>query len=140
MRDDLMLRVEGVEGCLVGRLSGATDLSNAVRLEGQVRNVVELGERHLVLDLSETTFLNSAALAALVSAHHRATVLGGSIRLAGAKGPVRKMLAVTRLDEILEHHGDVAAAVAALSPDVTASARRRDGRAVDASLARCWSG
>ena len=125
MRDDLTLRVEGVGGCLVGRLSGATDLSNAARLEGQVRNVVELGERHLVVDLSETTFLDSAALAALVSAHHRATVLGGSIRLAGAKGPVRKMLAVTRLDEILEHHGDVAAAVAALSPDgdgVSASA------------------
>jgi anti-anti-sigma factor len=113
MRDDLTLRVEDAGGCLVGRLSGATDLSNAAQLEGQVRNVVELGERHLVVDLSETTFLDSAALAALVSAHHRATVLGGSIRLAGAKGPVRRILAVTRLDRILEHHGDLAAAIAA---------------------------
>jgi hypothetical protein len=53
-------------------------------------------------------------------------VLGGSIRLAGAKGPVRRILAMTRLDRILEHHGDVAAAIAAaLSPaggDVSRSA------------------
>jgi anti-anti-sigma factor len=113
MRDDLELRVEAVGGCLVGRLSGATDLSNAARLEAQVRNIVELGERNLVVDLSGTTFLDSAALAALVSAHHRAQVLGGSVRLAGAKGPVRKILEVTRLDVILDYHDDLPAAIAA---------------------------
>ena len=113
MRDELALRIEDVGGCLVGRLSGAADLSSAADLEGELRNIVELGERHLVVDLSKTTFLDSAALAALVSAHHRARVLGGSVRLAGATGPVRKILELTRLDVILDNHADVAAAVAA---------------------------
>lgn len=118
MRDDLALSVEDVGGCLVGRLSGAADLSSAAELAGELRNIVELGERHLVVDLSKTTFLDSAALAALVSAHHRARVLGGSVRLAAATGPVRTILQVTGLDVILEHHADVAGAVAAaVSPD-----------------------
>ncbi|HEU0214525.1 MAG TPA: STAS domain-containing protein [Jiangellaceae bacterium] len=118
MRDDLTLGVEAVGGCLVGRLSGATDLSSAAELEGKLRNIVELGERHLVVDLTTATFLDSAALAALVSAHYRARVLGGSVRLAGATGPVRTILEMTHVDRILEHHDDVAAAVAAaVSPD-----------------------
>jgi anti-sigma B factor antagonist len=113
MRDDLALSVEDVGGCLVGRLTGAADLSGAASLDGALRSIVELGERHLVVDLSKATFLDSAALAALVSAHHRARVLGGSVRLAGATGPVRKILEVTGLDMILQHHADVATAVAA---------------------------
>jgi anti-anti-sigma regulatory factor len=52
----------------------------------------------------------------MIVAYRRGQVLGHTLRLCGAHGQVRRVLDITQLDIVLEHHDDVGDAVeAALS-------------------------
>jgi anti-anti-sigma factor len=115
MGAELEFRSQELKGCVISRLAGEVDMTRAGDLEGHLCSVVEQG--HVVVDLSRVTFLDSTALGAMIVAYRRANVLGHSVRLAGATGPVRTMLETTRLSAVLEHHDDVGDAVEAALTD-----------------------
>lgn len=101
-----------VRGCKIAQPSGEIDMDNAPILEDRLGALVEQG--HTVLDLSGVTFLDSTALSAVIVAYRRAQARDHSLRLAGAKGWVRRILKITELDVVLEHHDEVDDAVDAL--------------------------
>ncbi|MGH8823502.1 MAG: STAS domain-containing protein [Jiangellaceae bacterium] len=105
------LRVRQLGGCMIARLAGEIDASNAVALGGHLSVLVEHG--HIVIDLSDVDFLDSMALGALITVHKRAVERGTSIRLAGASGITLRVLKITRLDVHLDHYEHVADAVEA---------------------------
>lgn len=98
----LQIRVQSMQGLAVVRLTGEIDLSNAARLQDQLILLVEQG--HVVVDLSEVTFIDSTGLSALIVGHRRATTAHTGLHLAGATGTVRRLLAMTQLDRHLSHH------------------------------------
>lgn len=110
----LQIQAQDLRGCVIARPVGEVDLSNASRLEGRLCALIERG--HMVVDLSQVTFVDSTALSAVLVAYRRGQVLGHTLRLSGAQGPVRRVLEITQLDVLLEHYDDVGDAVeAALS-------------------------
>jgi anti-anti-sigma factor len=111
MGAELEFRSQELQGCVISRLVGEVDMTRAGDLEGHLCSMVEQG--HVVVDLSRVTFLDSTALAAMIVAYRRANILGHSVRLAGAVGPVRTVLETARLDVVLEHHDDDGDAVEA---------------------------
>jgi anti-sigma B factor antagonist len=114
MGAQLEIQAQDLRGCVIARPAGEVDLSNAAALEGRLCGLIERG--NLVVDLSQVTFIDSTALSALIVAYRRGQVLGHTLRLAGASGPVLRVLEITQLDVVLEHHDDVGDAVeAALS-------------------------
>lgn len=115
------------EDCLVVAVSGEVDLSTAPTLRDHLLDRVELGERRLVVDLSDVGFLDSTGLGVLVMAYRAATQAGGGMVVACARPPVRRVLKITRLDVLLDHHSDLAGAVAAASAT-------RDGSAESPAL------
>jgi len=68
----------------------------------------------VVADLSEVTFLDSSGLGVLVQAHRTATERDTRL-LVVASPPVRKLLALTGLDTVLDTYDQLSAAEAALS-------------------------
>ena len=60
-------RVEGAVPVTVMALSGELDASNYLRLVDDVRPLYTAGTRHLLLDLTDLTFISSSGLVSLYS-------------------------------------------------------------------------
>ena len=56
---------------------------------------------HMVLDFSDTNFLSSAGLAAMLQLNREAQKNGGEVRIAGCNGDVLRTIQMTRLDKVL---------------------------------------
>lgn len=67
---------------------------------------------HLVVDLSETVFLASAGMAALVKLDRLCREHGGELRITGGAPDVLRTLRLVNLDKILQIFPDIAAACA----------------------------
>lgn len=85
---------------LEGRFTAAV----APRLRDEASDLVAGGRKHLVVDLSATTFIDSSGLGALISALKTARVAGGDLRIAGAPEQVLSVLRLTNLDRVLRNH------------------------------------
>jgi anti-sigma B factor antagonist len=60
------------------------------------------GQRNIEVDLSQTTFVDSCGLGALVGLHKRAASRQGRLLLVNPQTPVQQILELTRLDGIFE--------------------------------------
>lgn len=87
------------DGCDV-LLTGRVDAHATGRLRDALRAGVASSTTRV--DLSEVTFLDSAALAVLVSAHKEHVAAGGRFLLQRPSQPARIILEVTGLDRVLD--------------------------------------
>ena len=104
---------DGPEGVSVLVLRGELDLAAAPILRTRVDEAT--GGRALVIDLAETTFIDSAVLKELLRA--RAELAANDVRLvlAGVPTPVRRLLDLTRTSELFDDAPDAASALKRLS-------------------------
>jgi anti-anti-sigma factor len=79
---------------------GEVDLASAPSFSTVVHEAMRAQPR-LVLDLSETTFLDSTGIAVLVSAHHALGRDRSAIVVRDASPVVRKVLRISGLDTLL---------------------------------------
>ncbi len=94
-----------------------TELSRAEGLEGLaglIDDLVICGAKHVVLDIRNVQFMDSACLAWLVAALNRLAVRGGRIALANAAHSVRNVFRLSRLDRLFPVCHDVMAALEAV--------------------------
>ena len=89
--DEPAIRDEGAR--VVVMLRGELDIANAAGL-GAVLSEAVARNPQVVADLSDLTFIDCASLGALVRARTRAREAGGALVLAGARGRVRRVLAL----------------------------------------------
>lgn len=73
------LRTTSAQATL-GRLGGELDLATAPYVAAYLERLVHPGT-HLMLDLSEVTFMDCAGLAPILAAHERAALGGGWVLL-----------------------------------------------------------
>jgi anti-sigma B factor antagonist len=97
------------------RLAGEVDISNAARLEEDISDAMPNDAAALVLDLSETGYLDSAGIRMLFELAQR--LEGRRQSLAVVVPPdslVRHSLVVTELEQAVQMHDSLDAAVDAL--------------------------
>jgi anti-sigma B factor antagonist len=104
---------EGVPGVSVIALYGELDLAAAPVLRTRVDEAAT--GRGLVIDLTETTFIDSAVLKELLRARAELAVNDVRLVLAGVPPPVRRLLDLTRTSELFDDAADAATAVRQLS-------------------------
>ena len=80
------------------------------QLTDTIRGLVEEGTTKVVVDLGETTFLDSSGLGALIAGHKRCRQAGGDLRLARPTEQVTTVLSLTNLDRVLRPRASVAEA------------------------------
>jgi anti-anti-sigma factor len=109
------LVIEALEGDAV-RVAAEGDLSGtaAYRFDGRLREVEATRPPCMVLDLSALSFIDSAGLARVLAAHRRAQREGRRLLVQAGTTAVRRLIALTALDQQLELVGDGPGALAAL--------------------------
>ena len=89
------------QNAIVAHVGGNLTVANRTELQTLVLEAVGLGARHVVVDLAQTTYVDSAGLGALAVLAKRVRAQGGELRLANANADVSEVLALTKLDSLL---------------------------------------
>jgi anti-sigma B factor antagonist len=96
---DLVLSTHQVDDLAVVTVGGEVDLDTASQLGDVALDAVRDTSPHVVLDLTGVTFMDSTGLKVLLAIQRRADLAGGSFGVAGPSRSVRKILALTGLDQ-----------------------------------------
>ncbi|KJS42636.1 MAG: anti-anti-sigma factor [Roseovarius sp. BRH_c41] len=82
------------------------DAAAAIRFKDAMRAATATGAGHVVLDLSNVTFVDSSGLGAIVAAMKQ---MGGARRLdlAGLTPDVAKVFRLTRMESVFTIHDDI---------------------------------
>lgn len=92
---------------------GRLDTLRALEFRKQLQSVLDSGIKNLVLDLSETPFLDSAGMAVLVSALKQCRERGGDARMVWPQAePVKRILTLTKFDRVFDMKASVEEALA----------------------------
>jgi anti-sigma B factor antagonist len=112
------LATETEDGISVVRPSGEVDLAVSERLVEAAMAALEAAPRALLIDLSETTFLDSSGIRALLRVAQWTGEDDGRTQLALAcpDGPVKRVLSITGADRSLSIHPSRERALISLSP------------------------
>lgn len=86
---------------LVIRLSGEADLTTAEQLRDALRAQLAGGCQHLIIDLSELRFADSATVRILIETHRTLRNRGGVLELARPQLAVAKSLSLLGVDKVL---------------------------------------
>ena len=95
---------------------GEIDLVSQVDLKQLISDLVVDGHVDLVVDLGETTFLDSTALGALIAARRMTHTFKGSFALICAEDRLLKLFRITSLDKFFTIHESRAALFEGLDP------------------------
>lgn len=76
--------------------------SNSKEFRQEIRAALRDGKRHIELDLSHTSYLDSCGIGALLALHKSVTHRKGVIRLLNPSPPVQQLLELTRMDQLFE--------------------------------------
>jgi len=105
-----------VEGVAVLALDGRIVLgeeSNALR--EKVKSLLAAGQKKVVLNMENVTYIDSAGLGSLVASHTSAQAQGASLKLSHLGSKFQEILQVTRLITVFDVYPSEAAAVHSFS-------------------------
>ncbi len=85
-------------------ITGTKELaaSNANAFRDQARAALTDSQTNIEVDLSQTLFVDSCGLGALISLHKLACTRNGQVRLLNPTPPVQQILELTRMHRIFE--------------------------------------
>lgn len=75
-------------------------------LEQTLGTLLDDGHNDLIVDLSQTSYINSGGLRTLVSAWRRASRQSGSLRLCGLNARLQEIFAMVGFDQVFEIYPD----------------------------------
>jgi anti-sigma B factor antagonist len=101
-----------VDGITVVDLSGRITLGEgSVVLRDTVRDLLAKGEKRLLLNLGEVTYIDSSGIGELVSAFTTVRNQGGELKLLNLTKKVHDLLQITKLYTVFDVKDDEAAAI-----------------------------
>lgn len=111
---DLGLSVTKRDGHAVLILQGEVDLGTAPRFRERLVELVNEGERQVVVDLGQVDFLDSTGLGVLVGGLKRLRSHDGDLRVVCTSPRILRVFEVTGLDQVFSIHESVDAAIGAV--------------------------
>lgn len=109
-----------VDGVLLLDLRGRITLGNETeRLRNTVKQALEAGYTHLLLDLREITYIDSVGLSTLIAGYTSARKAGGDLKLLHLPRGVHQLLQITRLSTVFEIYEDLETARQSFRPQAT---------------------
>jgi anti-sigma B factor antagonist len=100
---------------------GEIDLFTAPDLKATLLGAIDAGKSRIVVDLSETSFLDSTALGVLIGAVKRLRGRDGALTLVNTDANIAKTFEITGLDQIFSITATRDEAIAALDGDPQAA-------------------
>lgn len=84
----------------VVEVEGQLIVGNRQELKQKVLDLVEQGERRVLIDFSRTGYIDSSGLGVLVSLSKKIRELGGDLRLVGLNEDLQTLFELTKLDTL----------------------------------------
>lgn len=81
-------------------VTGEIDLFTAPEFKQRVSAPIDEGRTHVVVDLTETTFIDSSSLGVLIGAHRRLRRLEGRLVIVCSNDAIVKTFRITGLDGV----------------------------------------
>ncbi|MGA3324929.1 MAG: STAS domain-containing protein [Terriglobia bacterium] len=101
-----------VDGIMLVDLRGRITLGPETEaLRTKLKELLNAGQRRIILNLGEVTYLDSVGLSSLVAGYTSARNVGGNLKLLHLPRGVQQLLQITRLSTVFEIYEDLAAAV-----------------------------
>ena len=102
------VEVEGLEGRIV-----LGEESNALR--EKVKALLAAGQKKIVLNMGNVTYIDSSGLGTLVALHTSARSQGASMKISNLGAKFQELLQVTKLVTVFDTYPSEAAAIASFS-------------------------
>lgn len=96
---------------IVFQVDGRVDGDGATKMEDILRGAVSAGHHHLVIDLSQTNYLNSAGLRILADLLTQCRQQGGDVQLAAPNLKIMRVLEIIGFDKFFQVYSTLDAAV-----------------------------
>jgi len=96
--------IVGIEGQLI--------VGNRQELKTLIQEGLDRGERKFMIDCTQTGYIDSSGLGALVSLAKKVRELGGDLRIAGLNEDLRSLFELTKLDTLFHISPTAAEALA----------------------------
>lgn len=89
-------------------------------LRDELRSLLSQGKKHIVLNMQDVTYVDSAGLGELVGAYTTATNQGGAVKLLHLQGKMKDLMQITKLHTIFPAYDNEQEAVSSFSGAATA--------------------
>ncbi len=113
--DFTITRAHLTEGIVELTVAGEVDLLAAPFLKEELADAIDSGARHVIVNLSAATFVDSTTLGALMGASGRIRKDGGALVIVCSNPQIRTIFEITRLDKAFGIFEDTDEAVAHLA-------------------------
>src|ERR1700740_1558112 len=109
----MKLNTRQVDGVTILDLSGRITLGEgSVVLRDTIREVLGRGEKKILLNLGDVTYIDSSGIGELVSAFTAVRKEGGELKLLNLTKKVHDLLQITKLYTVFDVNDDEATAIA----------------------------
>jgi anti-sigma B factor antagonist len=98
---DLTIGITGDGSSRTIRLGGSCDLATAPNLRQTLQTLVPPDVMEVDLDVADLEFIDSTGLGVVLGAMRRLREGGGTLRIVGAQGIVKRVLEITDLDKVI---------------------------------------
>ncbi len=95
---------EVVDGLVIVDVQGEADLHTAHELRAAIMEAIDGGATSLVIDLSDTTFIDSMTLGVLLGAVKRLRPVDGRVSVVCTDPNIRRIFEITLLDRVFALH------------------------------------
>jgi anti-sigma B factor antagonist len=98
----MSLKVEKHKNCVVVKIEAEKlDIALAPDLKAHFVSISSEGTKNIILDMSDTRYCDSSGLSAILVGNRLCKNAGGNLVVAGIKEPVKKLILISQLDNIL---------------------------------------
>lgn len=97
-----------------GNVMGGPD---AIKLNEALHDLIEKGQKNVVVDLKRVGFMNSSGLGMLIGGLTTMRNAGGDLRIANAASKIESLLIVTKLITVFKHYKSVEEAAESFNED-----------------------
>lgn len=107
------IRERAVDGVTVLHLSGKIVLGEGeVQIRDRIKDLLADGQRKILLDLADVSYIDSAGLGTLISSFATVKREQGQLKLANLTNRVQDLLAITKLITVFDTYDSEAEALA----------------------------
>lgn len=95
-------------------IAGRLTLVDVAQARDKLKDIAQQGAGKMIIDLSQTTFMDSGGLSVLISAYKAVQSRNGRLVLAAPSASIQSLIELTRLQHIFEIFQTKEAAIGAL--------------------------
>ena len=121
MNFDIKTELLSDTACVIS-LAGEVDLYTAPEFKQQLLEAIAQGATQVIVDFSDTTFIDSTTLGVLVGGVKRLRTNDGQLTLVCSDRNITKIFEITGLDRVFTIYGSRDEAVAAIDKELPTSA------------------